>query len=512
MSTGAGKTATFSKIVRDHKGPACIIAHRQELVGQISLALAREEVRHNIVGPNPVVQTACNQQKTELGKSYYSTQSQVAVAGVQTLIRRRDSLARWAKSVTLWVLDECHHLAEGTQWHKAVEMFPNAKGLGVTATPVRTDGKPLNTALDAIVEGPPMKWLIANGYLSPYKVYVPPNNIDFESIKVSNSTGDYTMPSLTREVRKSRIVGDIVSHYRKYAHGKLGVTFATDVDTAHDIAAQYNAEGVPALAISANNTDAERVKALRDFKDRRLLQIVNCDILGEGFDCPGIEVVSFGRPTQSYGLHCQQFGRALRPLPGKTHAIVLDHVGNVIRHGVPDLPKVWSLEGSRGGNRNINGEIPMTSCPECLAAYMRTEKQCPYCGYKPEPASRSQPRQVDGDLTELDPSVLDQMHRDAEAAIAPDGDYYEWLCQRGVPQHGRNQHTARHATNRVYQEALRDTIAQWAGYRRAWGRSDSQSYREFFFKFGVDVLTAQTLKAKESSELASRVEKDYKCT
>ena len=128
---------------------------------------------------------------------------------------------------------------------------------------------------------------------------------------------------------------------------RLGVTFATDVETAGDIAAQYNAAGVPAAMVSADTPAAERNRLIGQFRNRDLLQLVNVDLFGEGFDVPAIEVVTMARPTKSYPVFAQQFGRALRPLPGKSHGIVIDHVNNVITHRLPDAR--WRREG--GGER-----------------------------------------------------------------------------------------------------------------------------------------------------------------
>lgn len=509
LPTGAGKTVVFSDIIRNEPGAVCAIAHRQELVSQISLALARNEVRHRIVGPNSVVRLCVNVHVEECGRSFYSPSAPVAVAGVDTLVRRGDQLKDWSRSVSLWVMDEAHHLLRANKWGSAVEMFPNARGLGVTATPERADGKGLGAHADGVFHdlcvGPDMGFLIAAGFLSPYRIFAPPSDLRLDDVKISSSTGDYTLPGLKLAVRRSRIVGDVVAHYLRLAAGKLGVTFATDVETATDIAAQFNAAGVPAKVVSAKTPDADRFRILRAFRNRQLLQLVNVDLFGEGFDLPAIEVMSMARPTESYPLFVQQFGRPLRPLDGKDKAIIIDHVGNVTRHGLPDAPRAWTLDARPRSRRDQTDAIPVRTCVECFSVYERVYPACPFCGAVPKPASRSGPEFVDGDLLELDDATLERLRGQVAAVDMPVEVYRAHLVSRNVPHVGQLAHVKRHAARQAAQSELREAIAWWAGYQRALGRPDSESYRRFFFAFGVDVMTAQTLGITEAAELTKSI-------
>jgi DNA repair protein RadD len=226
-------------------------------------------------------------------------------------------------------------------------MFPNARGLGVTATPVRADGKGLGAHHDGvmhhIIEGAGMRDLIQQGFLTDYRIFAPPSDLDLTGVTRA-ADGDYNKKQLKQRVRRSQIIGDVVAHYLRIAPGKLGLTFATDVETATEIANRYRAAGVPSEVVSAKTPTGQRIEILKRFKRREVMQLVNVDLFGEGFDLPALEVVSMARPTESYGLYCQQFGRVLRPLPGKTVGIIIDHVGNVVRHGLPDKPRRWSLD------------------------------------------------------------------------------------------------------------------------------------------------------------------------
>ena len=387
-------------------------------------------------------------------------------------------------------------------------MFPNAKGLGVTATPLRADGKGLGRHVDGLfdtmIEGPGMRDLIELKYLTEYRVFAPPS--DFVRPDVVGASGDFSGVKLKAAVRESHITGDVVAHYMRIAPGKLGVTFTDSVETATGIALQFNDAGVPAAVVSAKTPDSERIAVLRRFKNRELLQLVNVDLFGEGFDLPAIEVVSMARATESYALYVQQFGRALRLLEGKLFAIIIDHVGNVVRHGLPDAPRDWTLDRrEKRGKSTPTDAIPVRACPQCTAVYERIYNTCPYCGHIAQPAARSGPEHVDGDLIELDPEALAAMRGDVARVDMDPEDYRIELAKKYTPLVGQLAGVKRHVVNQEAQEALRGSVAWWAGFQRAQGRTDSESYRRFYFNFGVDVLTAQTLKAADALELAGRV-------
>lgn len=504
LPTGGGKTWIFSEIVKDHNAPAVAIAHRQEIVGQISLSFARMGVWHNIIAPKNVVKLINRLHTEELGTSFYNPNAKIAVAGVDTLLRR-SGLGAWAQSVTLWVQDEAHHVLKNNKWGKAATLFPNARGLGVTATPVRADGKGLGTHHDGLFScmaiGPDMRTLIGNGFLTDYRVFAPPSDLDMSGVKIG-ANGDWTQPGTVQAVRSSKITGDVVSHYLRIAPGKLGITFAVDVQTASDIADSFNRAGVPAAVVSAKTSAEERTRILRQFKQRRLLQLVNVDLFGEGFDLPAVEVVSMARPTQSYGLYVQQFGRALRPMDGKTRAIIIDHVGNVIRHGLPDAPKNWTLDRrDKKSQSKPADDIPVKACEACTAVYERFYKACPFCGHIAEPMSRSAPEHVDGDLTELDADTLSRMRGEAVNLDMTREQYLSVSGAGHLPAIAAASAAKRFREKQEAQITLRASIAQWAGYQRYLKRPDSEIYRRFYLKFKIDMYTVQALSAREAAEL-----------
>lgn len=504
LATGAGKTVLFSKIMSDYSGYSVAVAHRMELVSQISLTLARYGVRHNIIAQKAALREIVSLHMAELGRSFVCPNSRRFVAGVDTLVRM-DNKTPWFSQVGLLVQDEGHHPLRTNKWGLAASLFPNAKGLYPTATPVRADGRGLGRKADGIMDvlitGVSMRELISMGYLTDYRIFAPPNVLDLSTVPITAS-GEYSPPKLRDVVHKAHITGDVVDQYLRIAEGKLGVTFAVDIEAAVEIAKAFKAKGVAAEVISSKTPDLLRCAIMARFRKREVLQLVNVDLLGEGVDVPAIEVVSMARPTQSYGLYSQQFGRALRPLEGKSHAIIIDHVNNVIRHGLPDAPRVWSLERRERRSRSVASDaIPLRVClnARCLGVYPRTQRVCPNCGHYSAPMARSSPEQVDGDLFELDPDVLARLRGEIERI---DG-------APRIPQHldavAQKAVVNRHKARQKAQKELRDIIAMYAGELKHAGKTDSEIYRIFYFTFGMDIASAQALNTNDADDLWDKV-------
>lgn len=531
-ATGSGKTVVLSRMLNDESGASIAIAHRQELVSQISIALARNGVRHRVVGAkkgSPLVRVITALQVAELGYSYLDPTARCGVAGVDTLVRM--PAEPWFNQVRLTVQDEGHHVLANNKWGRAAGLFPNARGLFPTATPLRADGRGLGRhhdgLTDSLVLAPSMRDLINMGYLTDYKVFCPlTKDLDLSKVAVSPSTGDLNKDQMRAAVRSSTtITGDVVKHYLRLARGKLGVTFDVDVEEATKTAREFCAAGVPAEVVHGDTPDTLRAAILRRFRNREILQLVNVDLFGEGFDLPALEVVSFKRPTDSFGLYSQQWGRVLRLMipeqlqgPGvwdrltddgrraaiaasdKPYGMVIDHVGNFMRHaGPPDQRIEWTLDRREKRSKGKSDAIPFKVCVECLQPYEAIHKRCPYCDHYQPPASRGAPEFVDGDLTELDPAILAALRGDI-ARI--DGDFHS---PQGLPQPA--QYAARHRwrERQEGQAELRNAIAWWAGLETHRGYGESESYRRFYFRFGVDVANAQLLGAREAGELAARV-------
>jgi superfamily II DNA or RNA helicase len=533
--TGGGKTVLFCNIIAELQQATVSISHRQELVGQAALALNREQVPHGIIAPQPIQRQIITLEQEMHGRSFYSPRAPVRVAGVDTLVGH-DPADPWLRQVGLVVQDEGHHVANDNKWMRAQAMFPAARGLLVTAHAIRADGRGLGRPpdgdglVDELVVGPSARQIIDRGFLCDYRLIAPPSDIHVEDLEVSESTGDYNYKKLRVAVHGSKtIVGDVVHHYMKFARGKLGITFAVDIEAAIEIAAKYRAAGIAAEIITAKTPLAQRGQLMRLFRRREILQLVSVDVLGEGVDVPAVEVVSMARPTASFQLYSQQFGRALRLMltdeqnatwndrtdaqrlaeiaaSVKPKAIIIDHVENYVRHGLPDVERPYSLARRERSSRKKKGdEIPLRYCTneECLEPYEATLSVCPNCGTpRPPPARRGTPEEVDGNCLELDPEVLRAMR--AEQAKVDGSPKIPPGVTPIVKQAIRNRHHERQEA----QAELRRTMALWAGWRTHVGRAPAEVQREFFYKFGRDVMSAQVLGATEADELRARVAAD----
>ena len=418
--TGAGKTAIMAHIAKGAaaKGNSCgIIAHRQELITQTSLALARAGVWHSIVAPDSVVRECFKLHIEALGRSYYNTEAPSRVASVQTLSRRIKSgsfdLFRFL------FIDEGHHAVAG-QWQQVREAMPDAWILGVTATPERLDGKGLGIEAggpyDRMVMGPKGEELIGLGFLSRPRIYSPPTEIDVSSFRTQG--GDYRQSDAAAAVDKASITGDVIDHYRRLANGVPAIAFCVSVAHAQHVAEQFTQAGFRAACVDGKMTDAERRRAIKALGEGRLHVLTSCDLISEGTDIPIVGAAILLRPTKSLALYLQQVGRVLRPYPGKEYSIILDHVGNALRHGLPEESRDWSLAGRQKktrGEREAAGPSVKT-CFECYATFSATLDACPHCGTEVEKVGRKL-EQRDGELVEVDEAAL-QAHRRREQGMA----------------------------------------------------------------------------------------------
>lgn len=510
--TGSGKTVLFSYRTQKRQRPNAIIAHRSELLGQISFTLSRFYVPHKIIAPPAVIKEINRMQLAKLKRSSYDPNAQCAVVSIQSLNANKERFGPWGRLIEDWITDEGHHVLKDNLWGKGLSLFPNAQGELYTAFPGRGDGVGIGREslggkgiVDAMVEGPLMRDLINADYLVDYKIYCPPSDFERSQLDVGKD-GEFKKDSVKQATRKSHILGDVVESYIRIAYGLKGITFASDIEDAEDIAAKFRARGVPAAAVSSKTSTPDRIKYLQKFEAGQLLQLVNVDLFGEGYDVPDLQVVSFARPTASFQTYLQQFGRVLRTCEAmnKQYGIVIDHVGNVLAHGLPDAYRSMSLASRprSSSSKNDPDVLPMRKCLNviCHRAYEAIHPACPYCGTAPVIQDRSRIEHVDGDLYLLDPAMLQQMRIAAEANMSPPRIPHgaTKIIEAGIRK--------KHWEKCQAVDALKESMAWWAGWQQSKGLSLQQCHRVFYYRFGIDVISAQMLNRAEAEELHHKVQ------
>lgn len=466
LPTGAGKTIIFCSIVAGLAArgeSALIIAHREELILQaVEKAEAISGLRVGIIKAGYPADPSCP----------------IQVASIQTLARRLDALP----NASIVIVDEGHH-ANSPSYLKVLAQYPNAYILGVTATPQRNDGRGLKDVFDHLILGPSVAELIADGYLSKYKLFAADKPISTKGIR--KIAGDFQQGALSDRARQPDVMGAVVPTWRKYAGGLQTVVFCVDVAHSQDVAALYQSQGIKAEHLDGATPTSERKAILDRFRSGETTILTNCGIISEGFDVPSIQAVQCLRPTSSLSLWLQQVGRALRPAPGKEHAVVLDHTANWFKLGLPDEDREWSLDAVPAKNSFA------VCCKECGHAFTphpserKTLKaECPNCHASlrlkpPKPGGGGDPpfAEIEIDSTEYEfleidptqkanPAVLEELEILTEVAeyqgYQPVWAYYRLLEYCDEP-----------LTMADFQ-----AIGRQLGYKRGWAWHKWREYRQ----------------------------------
>ncbi|CUK90557.1 DEAD/DEAH box helicase [Listeria monocytogenes] len=364
LRLGAGKSVILSEIIRmttHNKNNVLFLVHRKELIDQIRNTLTMNDVDMNFVN---------------LGM-------------VQTVVRRLEKTSEPA----LIIIDESHHVLANS-YKKIINHFSNAKVVGFTATPVRINGGGLGDINDMLIEKVNVKWLIENQFLAPYK-YFAPEIVQTETLDIKR-TGEFDMTGLDDQFNKRMIWGDVIKHYQKLADGQQAILYASSLYQSQKMAASFEQVGITAAHIDGKTPKAERDHIIQQFRNGEIKVLCNLDLIGEGFDVPDCSTVIMLRPTQSLSLYIQQSMRGMRYRPEKT-SIIIDHVGNVSRFGLPDMERTWTLEPKKGSNSK-KAEAPVKICPDCFMTVLSSNKQCEHCGH--EFKVEAKPIQID-DAAEL---------------------------------------------------------------------------------------------------------------
>lgn len=346
---GSGKSVIIAEIARlatEKNGHVLFMVHRKELIEQITGSFHTNEV----LMENTTIMT------------------------VGRIVNRLDQLPK----PSLIITDETHHSLART-YRDIYDYYADVPRLGFTASPWRMSGQGFTDVYESMVEGPQVEWLIENNFLAPYKYYSV-NLIDEDKLKKS-STGDYTKNSIDDAIGGT-IYGDVIQNYRKLADGKQAIVYCHSVDFSKEVAEAFRSEGIAAEHADAKTSKVEREKIMSDFRSGALKVLCNVDLISEGFNVPDCEVVILLRPTESLVLHIQQSMRSMRYKPGK-RAIIIDHVANYLKHGLPDTPRKWTLEErERKGNKKTDSDaIPIKQCPECMSVMLSSISICE-CGHE----------------------------------------------------------------------------------------------------------------------------------
>lgn len=424
-ATGFGKTVVTAAMVQSAlaKGSrSMMVLPRRELLRQTAETFRAFDIPHSYVSAGYA----------------FNPFEKVMLATSDTLARRLDKVP--VPQVVF--IDETHY---GGGALDTIIKYYQGKGcwvIGLSATPSRLDGKGLGMWYSAMAEGPPLADLIDAGRLSGYRMFAP-STPDLSGVKTAG--GDYSKGQISERMEQDRVLtGNAVKHYQQHADGRLNVAYCVSVKHAELVAEAFRDQGVHAASITGAMDDDQRAKLIRAFARRELHVLTSVDLLCFGFDLSSaaqmdvtIECMSDLRPTQSLALQCQKWGRVLRKKDQP--ALIFDHAGNAMRHGMPDDPREWTLDGRK--KRETSGEKadPVRQCQSCYFVH-RPSPTCPACGFE-YPVQSREIEEVDGDLKEVV-----AMQRKAARIDQGRTDTLEGLIQI-AKQQGRNPRWAHHVWN-----------------------------------------------------------------
>ncbi len=352
MPTGTGKTRLFVSIVKDlHEWgkenktavKVLLLAHRVELIEQISNNLGlKYGLAHGVIA----------------SKNPENIKYPIQVGSVPTMHRRME---KWGeKDFDVIIVDEAHHV-KAESYRTILKAYPNAKVLGVTATPCRLNGAGFRDVFQELILSDSVAKFISNGYLSNYDYYsIPPDSIvqkQIEGINEFDINGDYNERAMMRVMDTDKLRARIVDTYLKYAKNKKGIIYTINQLHNENVCKQFQERGITAKAIDSKTNAETRKEIVNDFRNGKFQILCNVNIFSEGFDCPDLEFVQLARPTKSLSLFLQQIGRGLRIAEGKEKVIFLDNVGLYNRFGLPSANRKWRMhfEGQEVTETELKG-------------------------------------------------------------------------------------------------------------------------------------------------------------
>lgn len=357
------------------------------------------------------------------------------VGMVQTVCRR---LAK-TEAPKLILVDEAHHILSQS-YISILQHFPSAVVLGFTATPQRMNEGGLGAVFEQLIESVSTEWLISNHYLAPYKYY----GVQLaDTSKLHTKHGDYDKAEVEQLMNKRAIFGSAVENWLRLAKGKQTIVYCSSIATSQGTAIAFQEHGIAAVHLDGETPQVARQAAVDSFRHGKIQVLCNVDLFGEGFDVPDCECVILMRPTKSLTLHIQQSMRSMRTSPNNPDkvALILDHVGNFTRHGLPDDVREWTLEAKA---KKKKAELSVKQCPVCFAVVKSAVKECPMCKYVWEKEEREGPEVIEDimlqEVAKLPYAAHTECHTFAELDLfrrthkRADGQNYKfaWVLHKAV--------------------------------------------------------------------------------
>ena len=383
MPTGTGKTILLASVVesflREHSNcNVWIVAHRRELVSQIKDTLnkfllnfifSNHPVPPSKEGststPSPssseegdVTALRCSEPlRSKVGGaskpspdclSAGASNVPVKAMSIQWLAKHYDEIK---EKPGLIVIDEAHHALAKT--YKVMwERFPNAKFLGLTATPCRLNGKGFTDLFDVLVQAWGIPEFICKGRLATYDfVSIKSDGVTqrlIDSLQKRGADGDYQNKEMDMLLNKKPSIERLYQSFEEYGKNRKGIVYAINISHAQKIMELYQEHGIKVVAIDSKTPALERQADIEAFRNGDIQVLVNVDIFSEGFDCPDVEFVQLARPTLSLAKYLQMVGRGLRVAKGKKNCVIIDNVGLYRVFGLPS--QVWNWKATFEGN------------------------------------------------------------------------------------------------------------------------------------------------------------------
>lgn len=376
--TGAGKGTLASYIVHSAaaKGNNTIfLVNRRTLVHDMSKRLDRLGVDHGIIMANHPRR-----------KPWLTTH----IASIDTLHRREPPKAN------LLIVDEAHFAVSPT-WKKVLDKYPDAKVLCMTATPIRVDQRGLGEVCEFMVHGPSVQDLIDQGFLVPSRVFAPSSP---DVSKVGKTGGDFNPKQLSAVCDGTKLIGNVVEHWKKLASDRATAVFAVDQQHAHHLQEKFIEAGADFAYVDAKTPDEERDDIWDRLDAGKLQGVCSVGVISYGWDHPIVSCVVLARPTTSLNLHLQQIGRGSRPCAGKADLLVLDHAGNTLRHGFYEDTREWSLASGLVASAAKQSSISVAQCRKCFFTFRAGPPKCPHCA-APMPKHGRRVEEAAGQLEEI---------------------------------------------------------------------------------------------------------------